>query len=184
MLKRFIPAFWLGVFLAGCSLQSPEELDRLTKEDPAFKQMILQRDQARLQVRLIKDEMLTRKKTLDAQVDKLRKDYDFYAKAQNLKIEKYQSTVDANRSVLKLDIEKASAQLADKAQKLDGYRKTLADIQKVLKEGQGINFSASDRKKWEEQILMLSEKIRPLEEEIQDLKLQMRLKKQKISFLS
>ncbi len=184
MSKRFLLAFFFPIVLAGCSSTSPEELDRLTKEDPVFKQMVLQRDQARSQVQLIKEDLLQRKKLLDAQVSKLRQEYDATAKAQNLKMEKYQAAIDANRERLKADCEAAEVQLAEKAVKLGGYRKTLSDIQKVLKEGQGISFSQADKKKWEEQILILSEKIRPLEDEIQDLKLQIRLKKQKMGFLS
>ena len=52
----------------------------------------------------------------------------------------------------------------------------------VLREGKGINLSTQEKQKWEERILMLSEKIRPLSEEIQELKLQNRLKKRKIGY--
>lgn len=184
MTKRFLLIFVFAFALTGCNTNSPEELDRLTKEDPLFKQMIDQRDQAHAQVRLIREDLLSRKKTMDAQMDKLRKEYDAYAKAQNLKIEKYQATIEINRAKLRQDIDAANAQLSEKALRLEGYQKTLVDIQKVLKEGKGIHFTQADRKKWEEQILILSEKIRPLEEEIQDLKLQSRLKKQKMGFLN
>lgn len=184
MAKRFWWMFFLIPCLAGCSVNSPEELDRLTKEDPAFKQMIVQRDQAHAQMQLIKQDLLGKKRAMDAEIDRLRQGYDVYAKAQNQKIEKYQAAVDANRSKLKQEIEVSNASLGEKAVKLEGYKKTLLDIQKVLKEGKGIHFTPSDRKKWEEQILILSEKIKPLEDEIQDLKLQIRLKKQKIGFLN
>ena len=102
-------------FLCGCSVSGPEELDRLTKEDPAFKQMITTRDQVHGQVRLIRQDLLSRKKTLDAQIEKLRGDYDAYAKTQNKKIEQYQSVIDTQRSVLRHEIESASAQLESKA---------------------------------------------------------------------
>jgi chromosome segregation ATPase len=184
MTHRVHPVFLLALLLSGCSVNSPEELDRLTKEDPVFKQMILQRDQVHAQAQLIKEDLLNRKKAMDAQIDKLRQEYDAMAKSQNLKIEKYQTLIDSNRAKLKADIERAVEQLSEKSVKVEGYKRTLQDIQKVLKEGKGTNFTAADKRKWEEQILILSEKIRPLEEEIQDLKLQIRLKKQKIGFLN
>ena len=53
-------------------MNSPEELDRLTKEDPVFKQMILQRGQAKARAQLIREDLLGRKKTMDAEIDKLR----------------------------------------------------------------------------------------------------------------
>ena len=172
------------LLFAGCAQESPEELERLTKEDPAFKQMILARDQARGQIRLIKDELLSRKKQLDAQVDKLRADYDTVAKAQNNKIEQLRGAVETNRNLLKKEIELGSASLEEKQNEWNGYQKTLSDVQKVLHEGKGISFSKTERQKWEERILMLSEKIRPLTEEMQELKLQLRLKKQKVQYLN
>ena len=184
MRRRFLPTLIFGLMLAGCNMNSPEELDRLTKEDPVFKQMILQRGQAKARAQLIREDLLGRKKTMDAEIDKLRKEYDTYAKAQNLKIEKLRAVVDANRDRLKIDIGAAARQLSEKAVRLDCYQKTLADIQKVLKGGKGTDFTPADKKKWEEQLLILSEKIKPLEEEIQDLKLRIHLKKQKTGFLN
>lgn len=169
--------------LSGCSANSPEELDRLTKEDPAFKQMIATRDQVHEQINLIRQDLLSRKKTLDAQIEKLRGDYDNYAKAQNKKIDQYQSVIDTQKSVLRHEIETASAQLDSKTAELGGYEKTLSDVKKVLHESKGITFSSQEKQKWEERVLMLNEKIRPLADEIQELKLQIRLKKQKIGFL-
>ncbi len=177
--------FLLGALflLGGCSAYGPEELDRLTKEDPHFKQMILARDQMHAQIRSLKEDLLGRKKAMDLQIDKLRRDYDAYAKAQNIKIEKYQTTIESNRSVLKREIDAASVQLTAKETELDGYQKTLSDVKKVLQEGKGIRLSAQEKDKWEERVLMLSEKIRPLMDEIQELRLQGSLKKKKMSFL-
>ena len=172
-----------AAFLTGCSSSSPEELDRLTKEDSSFKQMITARDQANVQIRAIKEDLLNRKKVMDSQVDRLRKEYDAYAKAQNLTIEKYRTTIEANHSLLKRDVEMADAELSAKLKELDGYQKTLSDVKKVLREGKGLALSAPERQKWEERVLMLSEKMRPLMEEVQDLKLKIRLKKQKMYFL-
>ena len=153
------------------------------KEDPSFKQMIVARDQMHAQMRLIKEDLLARKEALDSQVDKLRAEYDATAKLQNQKIEKYHVVIDANRSLMKKDIEIAAARLASKQTEVDGYNKTLLDIKKVLKESKGITFSVQDKQRWEEKILLLSEKIRPLNDEVEDLNLQIRLKKRKISFL-
>ena len=182
MLRKF---FILAVLLilTSCSSYAPEELDRLTKEDPNFKQMILTRDQMHQQIRLIKDDLLSRKKAMDTQIDRLRQEYDGYAKAQNLKIEKYKSTIEADRNLLRREIEAHEAHLTAKLTELGGYQKTLSDVRKVLRESKGIQLSSQENEKWNERILMLSEKIRPLLEEIQELKLQVRLKKQKMSFL-
>ena len=170
--------------MAGCIFQeSPEELDRLTKEDPVFKQMIAARDQARGQIHLIKDELLNKKKALDAEVEKLRGAYDAYAKAQNKKIDQFRALIEANHDLLKQQLERDGAHLEEKRVEMTGYEKTLSDVKKVLTEGKGLSLSKAERQKWEERILMLSEKIRPLADEIQELKLQIRLKKQKIQFL-
>jgi hypothetical protein len=56
-------------------------------------------------------------------------------------------------------------------------------VRKVLHESKGITLSKAERQKWEERVLMLSEKMRPLMDEINDLKLQIRLKKQKVQYL-
>ncbi len=179
--KYFLP--FLFLFLTGCSSYGPEELDRLTKEDPNFKQMIAARDQVHAQGHAIKEDLLTKKQAMDAQIDKLRAEYDTYAKLQNQKIERGQAAVDANRNLLKKDIEIEEARLVSKQAELDGYSKTLADVRKVLKESKGITFSSQEKQKWEEKTLLLSEKMRPLKEEIEDLNLQIRLKKSKMSFL-
>lgn len=172
------------VFLPGCLFQeSPEELDRLVKEDPVFKQMIFARDQAHHQIHLIKEDLLNKKKVLDAELEKFRSAYDAYAKAQNKKIDQFRGTIDANHNLLKQQLEQNGARLEEKQNEMAGYEKTLSDVRKVLNEGKGISLSKTERQKWEERILMLSEKIRPLTEEIQELKLQIRLKKQKIQFL-
>ncbi len=168
---------------AGCSSSSPEELDRLVKEDLNFKQMILARDEAHHQIQMIKEDLLNRKKVMDSQIEKVRKEYDGYAKNKNLKIEKYKSTVETNRNALKHEIETREAQLAARLTELGGYQKTLGDVKKVLSESKGISISAQEKEKWDERMLMLSEKIRPLSEEMQELKLQIRLKKQKIGYL-
>lgn len=176
---------WLPfcVLVSGCLQESPEELDRLTKEDPAFKQMIQLRDQTHAQIRLIKDDLLNRKKSLDGQVEKLRADYDATAKAQNKKVELLRGAIEQNRELLKRSMEMESASLDSKQAELEGYQKTLSDVRKVLHESKGISLSKNEKQKWEERILMLSEKMRPLSEEIQELKLQIRLKKQKIGYL-
>src|SRR3989338_7482984 len=95
MAKKY---FLLGFLflLAGCSAYGPEELDRLTKEDPHFKQMIIARDQMHAQMHAVKEDLLAKKQGMDAQIDKLRAEYDAYAKLQNQKIEKYQAAIDAN----------------------------------------------------------------------------------------
>ncbi len=184
MIKRFTVLATALFLLAGCSSYGPEELDRLTKEDPNFRQMIIARDQINVQIRAIKADLLSRKRVMDAQIDKLRADYDVYAKAQNLKVEKYQAAIETNRLVLKREVETSSAQVGAKVTELEGYQKTLSDVQKVIRESKGIKLSTQERQKWEERVLMLSEKIRPLSDEIEDLKLQIRLKKQKISYLT
>ncbi len=184
MKKRFIFFLLPCLFLSGCLFQeSPEELDRLIKEDPAFKQMILARDQACDQIHLIKEDLLNKKKLLDSQVEKLRTEYDTSAKTQNKKIEQYRAMIETNRNLLKRQQEQDGAHMEEKQSELAGYEKTLSDVRKVLHEGKGISLSKTERQKWEERILMLTEKIRPLTEEIQELKLQIRLKKQKIQFL-
>ncbi len=182
MVKKF---FLLCSFLilTGCSSYGPEELDRLTKEDPAFKQMIVTRDQMHSQMHLIKEDLLAKKNVMDTQIDKLRAQYDATAKLENQKIEKCQAAIDANRALLKRDIEMAEARLESKRGEFEGYQKTLADIQKVLRESKGITFSVQEKQRWQEKVLLLSEKMRPLKEEIEDLNLQIRLKKRKISFL-
>ena len=183
-MRRGILFFLTGLALCGCSSYGPEELDRLAKEDPQFRQMILARDQAHRQMRLIKDELLAKKQLLDAQVGRLRRDYDAYAKVQNLKAEKHRATIDANRELLRRQMETLDARLGSKSAELAGHEKTLEDVKKVLKESKAVNLSLSEKQKWEERMLMLSEKIRPLQDEIQELKLQIRLKKQKIGFLT
>lgn len=172
------------LLLTGCASYGQEELDRLVKEDPRFKQMILQRDQVRSQVRFIKNNLLIKKKAMDAQIDKLRQEYDNFAKAENVKMDRYSAYIQSNKLMLQKEIEGSQAQLKSKLSELEGYQKTLSDVQKVLREGKGLRLSAQERQRWEERILMLSEKIRPLSEEIQELKLQIRLKKQKIYFLN
>ena len=169
--------------LAGCASYGPEELERLLKEDPNFKQMIIARDQARGQIKAIKNDMLSKKKIMDGQIEKFHQEYDVYAKTQHSKIEKYQATIDANRNLLKREIETGSAQLAAKETELEGYEKTLSDVKKVMRESKGIKISPQEKEKWEERTLMLSEKMRPLLDEIQELRLQIRLKKQKLIFL-
>ena len=171
------------LILAGCAPQSPEELDRLIKEDAAFKQMIVARDQAHVQISLVKQDLLARKTLVDSQVDKLRADYDATAKAANKKIEQLQAAIATNRDLLKHEIDLAAAEVEAKQGELGGYQKTLSDVQKVLHESKGITLSKTERQKWEERILMLSEKMRPLIDEIGELKLQIRLKKQKIQYL-
>ncbi len=169
--------------LSGCAFDGPEELSRLTKEDPEFRQMIVSRDQTNAQIKRIKEDLLSKKRAVDAQVEKFRKDYDVYAKDQNIKIEKMRAGVEADRNTLKQSIEAAAAEIAAKEKELRSYQKTLEDVKGVLREGKGIGLSAQEKQKWEERVLMLSEKIRPLSEEIQELKLQSRLKKRKIGFL-
>lgn len=167
----------------GCSTNSPEEMDRLAKEDPAFRQMIIARDQVHAQIHAIKEDLLAKKRVLDSQVEKLRAEYDAYAKTQNAKIEKYLSVIEVDRNLLKRQLGASVAHLESKQTELQGYQKTLADVKKVLRESKGISLSGQEKQKWEERILMLSEKIRPLTDEIQELKLQIRLRKQKIGFL-
>jgi hypothetical protein len=174
---------FLSFLVAGCSAYGPEELERLVKEDPQFAQMIAARDQANAQIRVIKNDLLAKKKAMDAQISKLRGEYDAYAKEQNLKIEKYQTAIEANRFLLKKEIDAINQQLEVKLTELSGYQKTLSDVKKVMRESKGIQLSKAEQQKWEERVLMLSEKIRPLSEEIQELKFKIRLKKQKISFL-
>ena len=117
------------------------------------------------------------------QVEKRRGEYDAYAKIQNKKVEQFRASIEVNRNLLRRQLEQNGAQLEEKQSELAGYEKTLSDVRKVLHEGKGISFSSAERQKWEGRILMLSEKIRPLVDEIQELKLQIRLKKQKIQFL-
>ena len=183
-MKNFFLLLFLSSVLSGCAIQNPEELERLTKEDSVFKQMIEARDKMRGDTKLIKDDLLTKKRSLDAQVEKLRRDYDAYAKAQNVKIEKYGSALEVYRRALTKDIDDAALSLQNKQGELSGYQKTLQDVQKVLNEGRGINIPAQEKEKWQERILLLNEKIRPLTDEIQDLKLKIRLNKKKMRFLN
>ena len=183
MKKISVLILFSTLLTAGCASYGPEELDRLTKEDPPFRQMIVSRDKMHAEIQNIKGDLLAKKKVLDAQVEKLRREYDAYAKAQNLKIEQCNSLIQTNRNSLKREIEAADARLQARMTELDGYQKTLADVKKVVKESKGFNLSEIERQRWEERVLLLSEKIRPLLDEIQELKLQIRMKKQKMYFL-
>lgn len=176
--------FALVFVLTGCSVNNPEELERLTKEDSAFKRMITTRDRMNADVKLIKDDLLAKKRAVDAEVEKMRQDYDAYAKSQNVKIEKYKTVLDTYRQALQKDIEAATVSLESKQNELVGYQKTLQDVRKVLSESKGITLSTQENEKWEERIVLLNEKIRPLVDEIQDLKLKTRLHKKKIGFLN
>lgn len=184
-MKKLLPVFIAAALLgSGCEWnRGPEELERLVKEDPAFKAMILHRNQSHSAIDAIKADLLEKKKIADAQVDKIRNDYDLYAKAQNKKIEQYRAAIEANRTKLKNDITAADGSIEAKETELEGYQKTLVDVQRMLRESKGITLSPQEKKKWEERLLMLQEKIRPLSEEITELKLQIRLKKQKTGYL-
>ena len=182
-MRRVLCLLGLSLALSGCLTESPEELDRLIKEDAGFKQMIAARDEAHHQIHLIKQDLLFKKKTLDGQVEKLRSEYDAYAKSQNQRIDQHRQAIEVHRTQLKKEIELASASLASKTDELGGYQRTLDDVKKVLTEGRGLQLSKTERQKWEERILMLSEKMRPLSEDIQELKLKIRLKKQKAGYL-
>lgn len=172
-----------AALLSGCATYGPEELERLKKEDPSFAQVIASRDQIHGEIRAIKNDLLSRKRTADAQVDKIRNDYDLYAKAQNEKIEKYRAAIDASRNLLQREIETGTKQLEAKVTELAGYQKTLAEVRKMLRDSRELNLSGKSRQKWEERAMMLSEKMRPLAEEIQDLRSEIRLKKRKIYFI-
>lgn len=181
---RRLPIFLiLALLVSGCMSYGPEELDRLTKEDPEFKKMILLRDQIHSDISLIKNDLLSKKKAVDAQNEKLRQEYDLYAKSQNVKIEKMKQVVEAKRNFLNHEIEAASNALNLKETELKGYQDTLDQVRKMLTESKGLSLSSAEKQKWEERTLMLSEKMRPLSDEIQDLKLQIRLKKRKVGFL-
>lgn len=182
-MRRHFAALLAGLCLTGCLGENAEELDRLVKEDPAFKQIIAARDAARAQIKAIKQDLFTRKNVLNAQVEKMRAEYETYAKGQNQKIEQYRAAIEADRVKLQRELELAGASLEKKLAEQAGYQKTLVDVKKMLSESKGITLSKAERQKWEERILMLSEKMRPLAEEIQDLRLQIRLKKQKIGYL-
>lgn len=174
----------LPLFLGGCLVtESPEELERLTKEDASFEKMILARNQAHSQIELIKKDLLDHKSALNVQAEKLRAEYDAYSKTQRQKMDQFRSLVDNNRQLLKNQIDAAQTHLDAKQVEAEGYQKTLADVQRMLKESKGIQLSAKERQKWDERTLMLSEKIRPLEDEIRELKLEIRLKNQKIRYL-
>ncbi len=169
--------------LAGCSPYGPEELDRLMKEDPDFKLMVATRDQMSQQMRLIKDDLLAKKKGMDAQVGKLRQDYDTFAKSQNVKIEKFKAVSETNRNQLAQEIQTAAARLKDKGQELRRYEEIMKGWKGLLKNSKSTEISSRDKQKWEEDILRLEEKMRPLKEVIEELKIQIRLKKRKLSFL-
>jgi hypothetical protein len=154
------------------------------KEDTQFKQMITQRDQVHNQIRFIKDDLINKKAVMDGQIAKLHGDYDFYAKTQNKRIEQYRTMVDVNRLRLRQEIETAEAQIDANQVEVEGYKRTLVDLKNVLKDPKGISFSPQEKRKWEERVLMLYEKIRPLEEQIRELKLQNRLNNQKIGYLN
>ncbi len=175
--------FAVAVLSGGCASYNPEELDRLTKEDPNFKQMIVARDAARGEIRGIKADLLGRKRALDGQVERLRGEYDEYAKAQSLKIDKYRDLIETSRNVLRREMETASAQLTAKEAELGRLQKTQAEVAKVLRQSRDITLSRAEREKWEERSLMISEKIRPLTEEIEELSARIRLAKRKIGFL-
>ena len=183
-MKKELSVFMITFFLAGCAANNPEELERLTKEDPNFRQMIATRDKMRSDVKLIKEDLLVKKRAVDAQVEKMRGDYDAYAKSQNIKIEKYKTGLEVYRKALAKDIDQATVSMETKQNELAGYEKTLRDVQKVLHESKGITLSAQEKEKWKERVLLLNEKMRPLSEEIQDLKLKIRLNKRKIGFLN
>lgn len=183
MVQRSAVILCIAATLSGCSTYGPEELERLKKEDPSFAQVIASRDQIHGEIRAIKNDLLSRKRTTDAQVDKIRNDYDLYAKAQNEKIEKYRAAIDASRNLLQREIETGSKQLEAKVTELAGYQKTLAEVRKMLRDSRELNLSGKSRQKWEERAMMLSEKMRPLAEEIQDLRSEIRLKKRKIYFI-
>jgi uncharacterized protein YcfL len=183
MMKRLAATSLALLLLAGCESYGPEELDRLTKEDPNFKQMIAQRDQMQSQIRLIKADLLAKKKSADARVTATRFEYDTYAKTQNDKLSKFRSAIEVNRDALRREIETAEAQLKAKQTELEKCQSTLADMRKVLHESKVINLSAQEKAKWEERILMQSEKVRPLTDDIAELQARIRLNKRKISFL-
>ena len=103
---------------------------------------------------------------------------------------------DLRSSVQSMQAETVSTTVKEiyKFREADGQEKTYhsldempphvrAIIESVLNESKGITLSKAERQKWEERLMMLSEKMRPLGEEIQELKLQIRLKKQKVQYL-
>lgn len=184
MIARWITLCLIPLILGGCLLtESPEELERLTKEDPAFEKMILSRNQAHQQIAAIKNDLLGRKRQLDAETARLRSDYDAYAQSQGQKMEVLRQSIEGHRRALKQQIETAQARLEAKQVEVEGYRKTLDDVRQMLKESKGITLSPKERQKWDERMLMLAEKIRPLEDEIRELRLEIRLKNQKIRYL-
>ncbi|OGW92019.1 MAG: hypothetical protein A3D28_06370 [Omnitrophica bacterium RIFCSPHIGHO2_02_FULL_63_14] len=171
------------LLLAGCSVQRPEEFDRLLKEDPHFAQMISARDQARQEIQALKKDLLAKKKAMDAEIERLRGEYDAYARTQNQKVAKYEAYLSAARSVLRREVDTAEAQLEAKRTELKGYRETLDQVKKMSRGAKGIKITPDEKERWEDRSLLLSEKIRPLEDDIRQLQADIQLKKKKIAYL-
>lgn len=184
MPKRFFIIALLSFSVAGCAPNNPEELERLMKGDSNFRQMITSREHMRSEIRKIKDDLLVRKKFMDMQIDKLRGIYDAYAKVQNQKVEKYQANVDANRNFVKRQGDTLQAQLKAKETELEALGKTLSEITNVLRGSKSIALTPQEKQRWEERKLMQSEKMRPLADDIEDLKAQIDLAKKKSAYLS
>jgi hypothetical protein len=183
-MRRAFVLFCIPLVLSGCLFtESPEELERLTKEDAAFEKMILARNQVHQQVGVIRQDLLTRKKALDAETNRLRSEYNALEHAQQQKIQALRNTIESNRRALKSQIDTAEARLEAKQIEVEGYRKTLTDVRQMLRESKGIELSKKERQKWDERILMLTEKIRPIEDEMRELRLEIRLKNQKVRYL-
>ena len=117
-MKQAFLAILSALTFSGCLTESAEELDRLVKEDGAFKQMIVARNETRRQIDTIKQELLARKKSLDEQVGKMRSEYDLYSKAQNTKVEQFRAAIETHRNQLKRELELASASLERKISEL------------------------------------------------------------------
>lgn len=182
-MKKF-PIVIAALILIGCAPPDPEELERLVKQDPSFKQVIGARDQVHRQVQVIRTDLLQKKQALDSTVDKLRTDYDAFAKAQNQQIEKYQASLEAYRALMKRELETLNAQLQAKKTEFAGYKNSIESIHKMRGQTQGIKLSKAEQEKWQERVLMLSEKARPLVEEIRELEAEIALKKRKLSYLT
>ncbi len=171
------------LMVSGCVPVNQEELERLTKEDPSFAQMIASRDQAYAQIQLIKQDLLSKKKVLNAQTEKLQSDYEAYARLQSQKIDQFRATIASRRAVLQKDIDTAQQQLDVKQKELALCQNTLTNIRRLLNESKGVQLSSKERRNWEERAVVQAEKTKVLADEVQELKLYIRLKKQKASFL-
>ncbi|MEI8175478.1 MAG: hypothetical protein WCG78_01270 [Candidatus Omnitrophota bacterium] len=156
-------------FMSGCEQMDRQSLDRIARQDPAFRQVLAKKERIDSKAALLSSQFQAEKDKTYAQIRLMQEELNRHKQDVDSKLAVLKRELDPERSQLQEEGQRLASLAAEKRSSLRELEATRRNLSELIRQQKAVNVTTADMTKWQERLSALNAQIDPLKTEIRVL---------------